>query len=165
MAELAKIATMIPKAIKSITKFGKDITKFIKKSVMLAPVVILTFVFIFFGSQILIGFITGTPGLIPHIPLLFFTIFCIYSLVINYNKDLKKAQIALFKGFISFLTNPVIKSLIGFNVKVDPKKPEKSMGSILKWIGKNILKLILFILIILIIIRLLVQKIINILTR
>jgi len=121
----------------------KNAFKFIKKSIPIAFAVILSFFLVFFGLQMLITNVLGTPGLIPHPPLAAFTLLIVYELVMTQGDLMKKFQTYLLKGFLFIFANPLTKELFNFNVKIDKKKPLKSMGKILAWSAKNMVKIIL----------------------
>jgi len=170
MKALEGIAQIIPFLIKGtlfifvdLPKyiFGviKSIGNFIKKSIPVLFAVILTFMLVFFGLQIIISKVMDTPGMIPHIPLAAFSLFIVYELVTNEYDLLKSFQKKIFDAFLFIFANPLLKDILGFDVKVDSKNPLKSMPQILKWIGKNILKIILFLFFILLIGKISYQKI------
>jgi hypothetical protein len=121
----------------------KNAMKFIKKSIPIAFAVVLSYLLVFFGLQLLITNVLGTPGLIPHAPLAAFSLLIVYQLVMTQSDLMKKFQTYLLKGFVFIFANPLTKEIFNFNVKIDPKNPLKSMPKILVWSAKNIVKIIL----------------------
>jgi hypothetical protein len=121
----------------------KNAMNFIKKSIPIAFAVILTYLLVFFGLQMLITNVLGTPGLIPHTPLAAFALLIVYELVMTQGDLMKKFQTYLLKAFLFIFANPLTKELFNFNVNIDPKNPLKSMPQILAWAAKNMVKIIL----------------------
>jgi hypothetical protein len=121
----------------------KNAMNFIKKSIPIAFAVILSYMLVFFGLQMLITNVLGTPGLIPHPPLAVFSLLIVYELVMTQGDLMKKFQKFLLKAFLFIFANPLTKELFNFNVKIDPKNPLKSMPKILAWAAKNMVKIIL----------------------
>ena len=121
----------------------KNALTFIRKAIPLAFAVILSYLLIFFGIQYLFSELTGMSLGLAQIPLATFTLFIIYELVMYKTDILKLFQNYLLKGFLLIFDNPLIKDLVGFNVKIDKKNPAKSFVNILKWVSTNIVKVIL----------------------
>ena len=78
-----------------------------------------------------------------QVPLAIFTLYIIYELVMRKTDLLKLFQKYLLKGFLFIFNNPLVKDLVGFNVKVDKRNPAKSFINILKWISNNIVKIVI----------------------
>ena len=136
----------------------KSITKFITKATPLAFAVIISFFAIYFGIQFLFGYLTGMNGVIPAIPLAIISLYVIYDLVLNNNKQLKVLQDLLFQGFIYIFNNPLIKELIGFNISIDEKDPIKSSEKVIDWFLKNIPQTILTLFILALTLKIFIQK-------
>ena len=75
------------------------------------------------------------------------------------SKELKMMQSGIIKGFVLLFNNSLLKDLIGFNVKIDSKNPEKSSQLVLAWIFKNIIKVIFVLLLLIITIQIGMRKI------
>jgi hypothetical protein len=137
---LIYLVVKIPKMIFNIIK---NITKFIKKAIPLAFAVIISFLIVFFGIQYLFSQITGLGTMLPHAPLAVFSLYIVYELVMNEGNALKTFQSMLLNGFLLIFNNPLTKDILGFDVEIDKKNPGKSFIKILKWVSKNIVKIIL----------------------
>jgi hypothetical protein len=146
----------LPKMVfKQISNAGK----FVAKSIPIAFAVILAYLLVFFGLQMLITHVLDTPGLIPHPPLAVFALLIIYELVMTQFDLMKLFQKYLLKGFLLIFANPLTKELFGFNVKIDKKNPLKSMSKIIAWCAKNIVKIILTIFFIIFMVKISANKI------
>ena len=121
----------------------KNVINFIKKAIPIAFAVVLSYMLVFFGLQIMITNVLGTPGLIPHAPLAAFSLLIVYELVMTQGDLMKQFQTLLLKGFLFIFANPLTKDLFNFNVQIDKKNPLKSMPKILSWVAKNIVKIII----------------------
>lgn len=130
----------IPKFFMSLTN---KITKFGKKALPVSLAISITFILIFFGLQMITTKITGTAGLIPHLPLALLTLFIIINIVEDKIIILRTIQKYLLIIFLFIFTNPAIKILVGFDVDIDEDDPMKSTLKIIEWIYKNIVKVIL----------------------
>jgi hypothetical protein len=146
----------IPKFIFGVTK---GVGLFVKKAAPISLAVIISFFALFFGIQYIMKKITGLPSMIPHYPLAIFCMFLLYSLVMKESKELKMMQSGILKGFVLLFNNSLLKDLIGFNVKIDSKNPEKSSQLVLAWIFKNIIKVIFVLLLLIITIQIGMRKI------
>lgn len=155
MKALIFMVTTVPTYI---INFYKAVYSFLMKAKPLVFAVIVTFFVIFFGIQYLFGYLTGMNGVIPAIPLALISIIVLYDIVINQNSQLKIFQSILLNGFIFIFNNPLLKDILGFNVKIDSKNPEKSFNDILKWTMKNIVKIIFTLFGLAIMLKLFIQK-------
>jgi hypothetical protein len=126
-----------------IIKVISNTTNFIKKAIPLSFAVVISFIIVFFGIQMFLGYLTGNPNLIPHLPLALFTLYIIVELVLTKTDIMKTFQSYILKLFLLIFNNPLTRDLLGFNVKVDPKNPSKSIMKILQWSVKNVVKIIL----------------------
>jgi hypothetical protein len=151
IVELMKMLPLLIKALifmvttvpKFIINFLKSVTKFIKSAKPLVFAVIISFFAVYFGIQYLFGYLTGMNGVIPAIPLALLSLYIIVDLVMNNSSQLKVLQSILLKGFIFIFNNPLLKDLLGFDVKIDEKNPAKTTEKIIAWALKNFLKIII----------------------
>ena len=134
---------LVVKLPKLIFNTIKNVFNFIKKAIPLAFAVILSYLLIFFGIQYLFTELTGMSLGHAQVPLAIFTLYIIYELVMRKTDLLKLFQKYLLKGFLFIFNNPLVKDLVGFNVKVDKRNPAKSFINILKWISNNIVKIVI----------------------
>ena len=137
----------------------KNALNFLKKSIPIAFAVILSYLLVFFGLQLLITNVLGIPGLIPHAPLAAFSLLIVYELVMTQGNLMKKFQTYLLKAFVFIFANPLTKEIFNFNVKIDPRNPLKSMPKILAWAAKNMVKIILTIFFLIFIFKIGAEKI------
>jgi len=143
---------------KMIFNLIKSIYKFIGKAAPNTFAIIVLFMLIFFGFQILMRNLLG-PGIItPPIILGIFTLFIIYSLVINESKEISLFQKILLDLFLKIFNNDITRDLFKFNIPVDKKHPEKSFPAILKWVSKNLIKVILTLIIIALFVKMFIIK-------
>ena len=126
-----------------IIKVIKGATTFVKKAIPLSFAVIVSFIIVFFSIQMFLGYLTGNSNLIPHLPLAVFTLYIIIELVLTKTDLMKMFQSYLLKLFLLIFNNPLTRDLLGFDVKIDPKNPSKSIMKILQWALKNIVKIIM----------------------
>jgi hypothetical protein len=133
--------------------------KFIARSIPIAFAVILSYLLVFFGLQMLITHVLGTPGLIPHAPLAVLSLLIVYELVMTQFDLMTLFQKYLLKGFLLIFANPLTKEIFNFNVKIDEKNPLKSMPNVISWCAKNLVKIILAIFFIIFIVKTSSQKI------
>jgi hypothetical protein len=130
-----------------ITTLTKKIVNYGKKALPIGLAISIAYILIFFGLQILITKLVGVPGIIPQLPLAIFTLFIIISLIEQNLSMLKIFQKYIIVGFMYIFTNPLIKDIVGFDVEIDKKHPEKSIKEIIEWIIKNAVKVILILII------------------
>lgn len=132
------ILKLIPVFLKLFIELPKYIFKtlgkvktFAKNSTKYAFAMIVSFFLIFLLLQTTITYLTGVPGLIPHIPLAAFALFIVYDLTVNRVQLLASFQKSLLNGFLFIFNNPISKPLLKFNA--NPKK----FTSVLMWCIKN----------------------------
>ena len=131
-------------APKFIARVLKEGFRFVKKSIPLLFAIIIMYFFIFLSIQIFLKHFTDTPDLIPHIPLMLFTAYIIYLMVMTNSKVLNSIQIFIFRAFLFLFGNPLIKK---FGIKKWPfkgnEKPTiKNIAKLSKWIVFNPLHVI-----------------------
>ena len=159
LKDFSKTISVLTKYIKD---FSKIINKFLKKASSIYFVVIICFLGIFFGIQFLFNYLTGlNPAIIPTIPLSIFSTYIIVELVDNNNKELIFLQSILIKGLIYLLTNPILKEIFGFNVKIDNDDPIKTTKNISKWISKNFIRVLTVLACLAVVFKIYIQKMWN----
>jgi len=152
---LVFMVTTVPKYIIDLLK---TISNFSKKAKPLIVAIIISFFAIFFGIQLLFSYLTGMNGIIPAIPLAILSLYVVVDLVLNNSSQLKILQSILLKGFVFIFDNPFLKDILGFNVKIDEKNPDKTTEKIIEWILKNLPKIIITLLILAISLKIFIQK-------
>jgi len=149
------LVVSLPKMIFSIIS---NIYKFINKATPNIFGIVVLFILIFFGLQILVRNLLGNGIIVPPMPLMFFVFFIIYSLVMNDSTEISLFQKIILKLFLKIFNNDITRDLFKFNVKVDPKHPEKSFIPILAWVQKNLLKILLTLLFLAIFLKMFIAK-------
>jgi len=118
----------------TIIKIIKTATKFIKKSIPLIISIILLYLMIFLGIQVFLKHVTDTPDLIPHVPLILFTLYIIYQLVMYNSKIVKQFQNYVFKLFILLFGNSFVKKYYKFPFTLSAKANSTNMFKLSSWI-------------------------------
>ena len=123
----------IPKFIRTVFKQG---TKFVRRSIPLLFAIIIMYFFIFLGTQIFLKHVTDTPDLVPHVPLMLFTAYMIYQMVMSDSGILQTIQNLIFRIFLFIFGNPLIRRYIKFKwpFKGNEKPTIKNIALLSKWI-------------------------------
>lgn len=124
----------VPKFIAKVLKQG---AKFVKKSIPLLFAIIIMYFLIFLSIQIFLKHVTDTPDLIPHIPLMLFTAYIIYQMVMTNSKVLESIQNIIFRIFLFLFGNPLLRGKAKWPFKGDEKPTVKNIAKLSKWIVFN----------------------------
>lgn len=125
----------IPKFIAKVIKQG---FKFVKKSIPLLMAIIIMYFLIFLGIQVFLRHVTNTPDLIPHIPLMLFTAYIIYQMVMTNAAILQKIQTYIFSAFLFLFGNPLLRrAKVKWPFKGVEKPTIKNIAKLSKWIVMN----------------------------
>lgn len=123
-----------PKFIARTLKTG---AKFVKKSIPLLFAIIIMYFFIFLGIQIFLKHVTDTPDLIPHIPLMLFTAYIIYQMVMTNAGVLRTLQNYIFRAFLFLFGNPLVRGRAKWPFKGTENPTIKNIAKLSKWIVFN----------------------------
>jgi hypothetical protein len=125
----------IPKFISKVIKEG---FKFVKKSIPLLMAIVIMYFLIFLGIQVFLRHVTNTPDLIPHVPLMLFTAYIIYQMVMTNAVVLQKIQTYIFSGFLFLFGNPLLRrAKVKWPFKGVEKPTVKNIAKLSKWIVMN----------------------------
>ncbi len=167
---LAKsLANLFPLLFKLLTFIVIKIPAFIMKVLKQAKLFTKELMFTFFGVVIThllitVGIVFSITNLMGYqmldviFPSLIAAAMIVIKMTLDKNDIIRLVQNIGLKVFVFFFTNPFIKMLMDFDVKIDPKNPQKNVKSIMKWIFLNLPQVVFALMIQLLVIKISLEK-------
>ncbi len=165
--DILKVIPMIIKMlifiVKTIPEFFmglfKTIITFFKELKNVAFGAILSFIVIYQGIQFGFSKMTNLPFSISYKILTIITSYILFSMVVTKNNLLRLAQNIGLKMFVYLFTNPIMKSFVDFDVKINKKNPQMNIKPIMKWVMMNLPRIIIALVITALVIKISIVKI------